>query len=292
MKFCECGCGQEVKPEKRFINGHNMQKGRKFSKKTRMLISKNNGKKRRRPLSQICICGCGEATKPGKQYVHGHNVRGKPGWSKGLTGETHPGLKLSGQKRKGIQKAWNKGRKATEEERLSNSEAQKKWLQENPERLEDLRKRALERNKDSENKKKVSNTVKALWQDPEYRKILRLAHTERIRRQKQQPSYNEKACEFFEQFDKDFCTGGQYATNGGEFYIKRLGYWLDYINFNLKLIIEWDEEHHYDAEGNLREMDIRRQNEIQEHFPDFKFIRLRENKLPETLLGFPVRYVE
>jgi very-short-patch-repair endonuclease len=57
-----------------------------------------------------------------------------------------------------------------------------------------------------------------------------------------------------------------------------LGYWLDYINFDLKVIIEWDEKRHYDASGNLKERDIRRQEEIQEYFPDFLFLRIREEK--------------
>ena len=90
------------------------------------------------------------------------------------------------------------------------------------------------------------------------------------------PAYNSEACKFFDQFDIDFNTQGQHATKGGEYPIKELGYWLDYINFDLKLIIEWDEEFHYDRNGNLEKKDVCRQKEIQEHFPDFKFVRIRE----------------
>jgi len=60
---------------------------------------------------------------------------------------------------------------------------------------------------------------------------------------------------------------------GGEYHIRKLGYFLDYINFYKKIIIEWDESYHFDEEGKLREKDVIRQKEIQKVFPDFKFIR-------------------
>ncbi len=88
------------------------------------------------------------------------------------------------------------------------------------------------------------------------------------------PRSNVTACKFFEQFDKAFDTQGYYGSE--EYRIKELGYFPDYINFDLKLIIEWDEERHYDADGNLKEDDIQRQKEIQERFSDFRFVRIRE----------------
>lgn len=91
------------------------------------------------------------------------------------------------------------------------------------------------------------------------------------------PSWNPKACKYFEQFDKQHNTNGQYATNGGEFYIKKLGYWPDYINHNLKLIMEYDESYHYDIDGKLREKDIIRQQEIEKLYPDYEFRRIKED---------------
>ncbi len=88
------------------------------------------------------------------------------------------------------------------------------------------------------------------------------------------PRSNVTACEFFKRFDKDFDTRGYYGSE--EYRIKELGYFPDYINFDLKLIIEWDEERHYNADGNLKEDDIQRQKEIQERFSDFRFVRIRE----------------
>ncbi len=113
------------------------------------------------------------------------------------------------------------------------------------------------------------------------RKQMRISRIEVLNRQYMEggqvrPTYNSQACKFFELFDKDFNTKDLYATNGGEYYIKELGYFPDYVNFDLMLIIEWDEERHYGANGNLKERDVLRQKEIQEYFPDFRFVRIRE----------------
>ena len=86
-------------------------------------------------------------------------------------------------------------------------------------------------------------------------------------------SFNKKACEIFKAFDEALNTKGQYG--GGEYYIAKLGYWLDYINFELKLIMEFDESYHYNN-GKLKNKDIERQKEIQELFPDFAFRRIKD----------------
>jgi hypothetical protein len=106
---------------------------------------------------------------------------------------------------------------------------------------------------------------------------MRLAAIRRIKRQKKisnmSPSFNEDACKYFEQFDIDHHTKGLYGKN--EYLIEDLGYWPDYINFDLKLIMEWDEKAHY-KNGQLREKDILRQQQIQARFPDFSFKRIAE----------------
>ena len=57
------------------------------------------------------------------------------------------------------------------------------------------------------------------------------------------PNFNKKACEVFKEFDEINKTQGRYAMyGGGEFRIHKLGYSPDYINFDLKLIIEIDEK--------------------------------------------------
>ncbi len=91
------------------------------------------------------------------------------------------------------------------------------------------------------------------------------------------PNFNRSSIKFFKNFDEENDTWGLYGIN--EFHIKELGYWLDYFNQELKLIIEWDEEYHFDRKGNLREKDIQRQKEIQDLYPDFEFRRIREKEL-------------
>jgi len=100
---------------------------------------------------------------------------------------------------------------------------------------------------------------------------MRLAAIKRIRRNngKVFPSYNVHACNWFKLFDEINSTNGMYGPN--EYLIEELGYWPDYINFDVKLIIEWDESYH----RNQEEKDKQRQKEIQKHFSDFEFIRIK-----------------
>ena len=98
------------------------------------------------------------------------------------------------------------------------------------------------------------------------------------------PFYNSTACEYFDWLDLHiFESSGQYATNGGEYHIKELGYWLDYINTDLKVIIEWDEESHY-KNDELSDKDKIRQKEIESVFSDYDFIRIRESQLNYFML--------
>jgi len=86
------------------------------------------------------------------------------------------------------------------------------------------------------------------------------------------PGYNKKACEFFKNYDEKNNTKGHYAVyGGGEHYIKELGYWPDYINFDKKIIIEFDEKYH----NKRLEKDAIRQQQIQKLYPDFEFRRMK-----------------
>jgi hypothetical protein len=67
----------------------------------------------------------------------------------------------------------------------------------------------------------------------------------------------------------------QHALNGGEYYIKDLGYWVDGYDEENNTVYEWDEEYHHYVNGELSEKDIKRQLEIEE-FLKCRFIRIRE----------------
>lgn len=83
------------------------------------------------------------------------------------------------------------------------------------------------------------------------------------------------------EFNRKNRTNGQHARNGGEYYIKELGYWLDYINHDLKLIIEYDEKKHFDVNGNLLEKDVIRQKEIEDYFNEYKFLRIKDENISD-----------
>ena len=89
------------------------------------------------------------------------------------------------------------------------------------------------------------------------------------------PTYNRISCEYFDWLNKWSGWSGQYATNGGEYYIENLGYWLDYYEPTQNVVVEWDEPHHYNVNGNLKEKDVKRMNEIKQHL-NCKFFRYNE----------------
>lgn len=98
------------------------------------------------------------------------------------------------------------------------------------------------------------------------------------------PNPNLFSCQFFKYFDMRLDTSGEYGRNEAWIYnyTKKCYYRPDYFNKEIKLIIEYDEEGHYNVNGELRECDKIKQKCIQERFPDFAFIRVRErNYFPD-----------
>lgn len=150
--------------------------------------------------------------------------------------------------------------------------------------------------KDIEYRNRLSLSIKKAYEEKgtvgftnlkhseETKRICRIKALQRLQeRGNIQPTYNPAGCNYFQAFDSIFNTQGQYATNGGEYHIKGLGYFLDYINHHLELIIEYDESGHYNYQGNLKEKDVTRQKEIQGHFPNYEFIRVNEEELKKWI---------
>jgi len=88
------------------------------------------------------------------------------------------------------------------------------------------------------------------------------------------PNYNPTACRLIDAYGEQHGYTFQHAENGGEYHIKELGYWVDGYDAERNTVIEVDEAHHFDNEGNLTERDIRRQAEI-ESYLGCEFIRIR-----------------
>jgi hypothetical protein len=136
-----------------------------------------------------------------------------------------------------------------------------------------------------EHRNKIKTSLTGLKRNSEARANMRLARIKYIEKIKLSglklcPSSNLRACEYFKRFDEENNTKGQYALYGdGEFFIKQLGFWVDYINPDLKLIMEYDEKSHYLADGTLKEKDKKRQKDIEKLYSDYKFVRIKEANL-------------
>jgi len=124
----------------------------------------------------------------------------------------------------------------------------------------------------------------------ETKKKMRVAAIERISRSIGQfgPRYNSTACIIFNAINSHFNWNGVHAENGGEYYVNTLGYWVDYYEPTLNLVIEYDEKRH--TYSIYKDRDVIRQNEIVKYL-GCKFIRISEadtleivyNKLSEVL---------
>ena len=89
------------------------------------------------------------------------------------------------------------------------------------------------------------------------------------------PNFNKNACKKFDDIMLKENIFIQHAMNGGEYYIKELGYWLDGYDKENNTVYEFDEEHHFDKQGNLKEKDKFRENEII-YILKCKFIRIKK----------------
>lgn len=97
------------------------------------------------------------------------------------------------------------------------------------------------------------------------------------------PSYNLKACELFSILEERNNWDGFFATKNKEYHLTELGYFLDYYEPNLNIVIEYDEPKHYYIDNKLKEKDINRMNEIKEYLKcDF----FRYNERTKELLKY------
>ncbi len=110
-------------------------------------------------------------------------------------------------------------------------------------------------------RKKISKSVKKSFENPKRRQQNRESMIKRIEKINIgfHPSYNKMACLYFDWLNMWNGWNGQHALNRGEKQVN--GYFVDYYEPNLNIVIEWDEEYHYEN-NTLQEKDIQRQNEI------------------------------
>jgi len=90
------------------------------------------------------------------------------------------------------------------------------------------------------------------------------------------PNFNPKACDVLDKISEKNNIHIQHAMNGGEFYIKELGYWVDGYDKENNVVYEFDEKKHFTTNAELKEKDVNRQQEIENHLR-CKFIRIDDN---------------
>ncbi len=227
--------------------------------------------------------------------------RTKPSWNKGISWEEFYGKETAEILRKKKSDAWRGeknpnfgkrgeecswyGSKRTEAERKAMSLKRKGKIYKQiygEERAEIIRQKFIGINNHMFGKRGEDSPNFGSKRSEETRKNLRIGAMKRIEKHfgVAHPNFNLKACELFKSHDERLNTKGEYAVyGGGEHFVKELGYWLDYFNPELKLIIEYDEPKHYDHKGNLKPKDVQRQAEIQALHPDFEFRRIKEGKI-------------
>jgi len=94
------------------------------------------------------------------------------------------------------------------------------------------------------------------------------------------PNYNQNAIQIIEEYGRTHGYEFRHAENGGEFYVKELGYWVDGYDEGKNVVIEYYEPHH---KARIKKDTIRR-NEIVSLL-GCKFIELKEWELPVELNG-------
>ena len=85
---------------------------------------------------------------------------------------------------------------------------------------------------------------------------------------------NPAASNLFKSIETEFGFDGRFGGKGGEYHVKELGYFVDYYEPTLNLVIEYDEWHHTILKNRIK--DEMRQKEITEYL-GCKFLRISED---------------
>lgn len=86
---------------------------------------------------------------------------------------------------------------------------------------------------------------------------------------------NPAACQFISRWGTEHGYNFRHGQNGGEFYVKDVGAFVDGYDVDKNIVFEYDEPAHYDRRGNLKTKDVRRMLDIIETL-HCRFVRYNE----------------
>ncbi len=113
----------------------------------------------------------------------------------------------------------------------------------------------------------------------EHRRKIRLSCIEVIKNRlalagkQMTPVFNPVACSAIDEYGTQYGYHFQHALNGGEYYIKELGYWVDGYDKDKNVVVEFYENNHWHRKNKKKDVD--RMNEIVHHL-HCDFVILRE----------------
>lgn len=118
-----------------------------------------------------------------------------------------------------------------------------------------------------EHRDNISKSQIGRTRSSETRRKMRLAKIKYIIEQNGSiaPRYNKRACEYFDKIEKEKGWNGLYASKNGEFFVRHLGYFVDYYEPTQNIIVEYDEPKHYNIDNSLKKRDNERMMEIVEY---------------------------
>ena len=261
--LCKCGCGNLC--EQNYLKGHG-RKGKKNSIEHNIKISKGNiGKKcsyeTKEKLKEINLGRKHtEETKQKISKIAKEKEFGKWMIGKEVSEETRNKISLANSgENNGM---YGKTHSDEYKETLRNNAVNLRKNAHTPEAIEKMRIKMIGRKTSSEIKRKM-----------------RISKIEFIKNKNGGicPMHNINACKYLDDLSKINEWNLQHALNGGEFYVSELGYFVDGYDINKNIVVEYDEPLHYNRNGELKNKDIIRQNEIINHLR-CKFFRYNEKK--------------
>jgi len=245
-----------------------------------------------------CMRNCRKHKESTKQKLREHNLgkvySDEVNKKKGLSGKSNPmfGKHHSDETKRKISEKAKSRKRNTHSEETKQKMREKRKLQAPPtlgmkfgpvseEAKEKMRSKLVGRKLSDEMREKIKHAVRQRYlrekemgiqrkHSPEAKQRMREAVIKKMGLgQTVVPRYNPDACKLIDEYGKLHGYNFQHAENGGEYYIKELGYWVDGYDIERNTVIEVDEAHH----SRQIKKDIIRQNEIISHL-GCEFIRI------------------